>query len=137
MLLDALSHIPTRVGTASANIISLECKPTAGERSRVLNLLPLPSHHIALDELVPKVRDLHVQARGISGWVVLLAMALNHLCLNCPSDSAGRADHGSPTLVQLEALGHLPSSVAIFLISRSLIGPRSSPRKEWRAMARR
>ena len=54
-LLDALSHIPTRVGTAFVNLISLEDKPTTGEGSRVRNLLPLLLHRIGLDELVPKV----------------------------------------------------------------------------------
>ena len=37
-LLDALSHIATRVGTACVNLNTLEAKPTAGEGSRVRNL---------------------------------------------------------------------------------------------------
>ena len=39
VLFDALSHIPTRVGTACLNLNSLEGKPTAGECSRVRSLL--------------------------------------------------------------------------------------------------
>ena len=89
-------------------------QPTTGEGSRVRDLLPLPSQLIGLDELVLKIRDLHAQAHGVSGWEVLLPMALSHLHLNCSSDSAGRAPLGLPTLVQLEGLRHLASSVAIF-----------------------
>ena len=107
MLPDAHSHIPTWVGTVCSNLISLEGKPTTGEGLRVRNLFPLPLHHVGLDELVPEVRGLHVQARSVSKWVVLLTV-------NCPSDSAGRAPYGPPTLVQQEALRHLTSSVAIF-----------------------
>ena len=64
------------------------------------------------------------------------------LHLNCPSDSAGRAPHAHPTLVQLEGPRHLASSVAIFLgISLEDFEvtdwARSSPRKEWRIMVRR
>ena len=46
--------------------------------------------------------------------MVLFIIASNRLYLICPSDSAGRAPHGPPTLVQLEALRHLASSVAIY-----------------------
>ena len=94
----SLSHVPMRVGTAFVNLISLEGKPTTGEGSRVRNLLPLPLQHIGFDELVLKIRDLHAQAHGVSGWEVLLPMASNHLYLNCPSHSACRAPHGLPTL---------------------------------------
>ena len=66
VLLDAL-YITTRIGTACFNLNSSEGKPTTGEGSRVRNLLPQPLHHIDLDEFVPKVRDLHVQAHGVSG----------------------------------------------------------------------
>ena len=121
----------------------LEGKPTAGEGSRVRNFLPLPLHHIGFDELVPEVRGLHVQARGVSGCVVLLIMALNHLYLNCLSDSAGRDPHGPPTFYAARgspALGIFSGDLLGKIlpnISRSLIGPRSSPRREWRMMARR
>ena len=65
---------------------------TIGEGSRVLQ----PLHHIDLVEFVPKVRDLHVQAHGVSGWVVLLTMAFDHVYLNYTSDSAGCAPDWPP-----------------------------------------
>ena len=71
----SLSHVPMRVGIACLNFISWEGKPTAGEGSRVRNLLPLPVQHIGIDELVLRTRDLHAQAHGVSGWEVLLPMA--------------------------------------------------------------
>ena len=114
VLLDALSHIPTRVGTACLDLNSLEGKPTTGEGSRVRNLLPQPLHHIDLDEFVPKVRDLHAQAQCVSGGVVLFTLAFNHLYLNYPSDRAGRALDWPPTFVQVEVFWHLASSAFFF-----------------------
>ena len=94
---------------------SMEGKPTTGEVSHVRNLLPQPLQHINLDEFVPKVRDLPVQAHGVSGWVVLLTMAVNRLYLNCPYDIADCALDVPPTLEQLEALWHLAFWAGVFL----------------------
>ena len=63
-------------------------------------LISQPLHRVDLHEFAPDVRDLRVQAHGVSGWGVLLN----------PSDSAGRVPDGLPTLVQLEAFWHLTSS---------------------------
>ena len=98
---------------------SSEGKPTTGESSRVRNLLPPLLHHIGLDELVPEVRGVHVQAMAsLDGW--FLDNGVNTppsfpssplpLHLNCPSDSAGRAPHAHPTLVQLEG----PTALGFF-----------------------